>query len=91
MSEMTVSAKNVLDENRKQPRVSFFLGASMALGWELTYEDLFSLGDATRSLAECFDVLDIMKRAIPSRRVIDGIGFVGGRREAERLAGKVAR
>lgn len=88
---MSTMAKNVLDEAKKQPRVTFFLGASMALGWDLNYEELFTLAEHTRSLVECFDVLEEMRRTRPAQRVQSALAHLAQRRELESVAERVKR
>ena len=77
--------KNTLDESKKHPRITFFLGAAMALGWELGYDDLHTLGTHTRSLVECFDVLEAMKRARADGRVAAGLRAVSDRFERDAI------
>jgi len=84
-------ASKALEEMKRQPRVAFFLGAQMALGWELTYEELSSLAEHTRSMVECFEVLDAMKPAKAHRRLAAGLICIAERRDREREADKVCK
>ena len=81
----------VLDDTKKQPRIAFFLGAAMALGWELGYDDLDTLGKHTKSLVECFDVLDAMKSAKSDSRVAQALICIGKKRDQEQTAARVGR
>jgi hypothetical protein len=83
--------KNVVDETRSQPRVAFFLGASMSLGWDLGYDDLNTLGKHARSLVECFDMLESMRRARGDGRVGAGLRVVVERIEREREASRFSK
>ena len=88
---MDPKTKNVVDETKRQPRVAFFLGAAMALGWELGYDDLDTLAKHTKSLVECFDVLDAMKSAKGDARVAQALICIGKKRDQEQTAARVGR
>jgi hypothetical protein len=85
----TQEIKNVLAEQAKQPRQTFFMGASVALGWDLGYDDLYTLATHTRTLAECIDVLDVMRKSTAERRVGAGLQLVATWRGKEEFAARV--
>ena len=83
--------RKVADDDGVRQRVAFFLGASGACGWEIAMDDLFTLGRAPRSLAECVEMIAAMKAARSDGRVAAGLRVVSERIDREMMVRSIVR
>lgn len=90
-NEKTFDLKTEIARVHKQHRVSFFLGVAAVTGWDLDYESVDLLSEQTRSLAECLDLVDVMKAARPNEIVSSALSFIGRKREREATAARVGK